>query len=327
MNTELIVFNSKFHGIGEVMIDVDFEVGDSTSLNNFEIMSAPLVINGEEAHGFYIDGTEYGGVFEYEHGTSDAIVETLKGWTWRGLLTQGIITPPPGSNYYIASGDANTIIGNILSNHLGGFFTVPETSSGCWIGSYQFPLYCNILDGLMNMLAKKNYRLSIHAEKSGIGQPVAVTVEAVPVQQVSGTFNADSPIQLEFVYNRMGINHLVCMGQGELQQRQRVDLYINKAGNVSQAQYYTGFDERTAYYDYASAESLESLTQYGSERLLELASSDTVAVHAREDIEMEIGDTIRAAYKGSTVVAPIVRKILKIERGAITQEYKVKGEL
>lgn len=321
MNTELILFDSNFHGIGIIDTDVDFEVGGSEALNNFEMYTTPI-----DAYGFYIEGTEYGGVFEYEHGLSDSISETIKGWTWRGLMTQGIIVPPSGSDYYVASGDANTIISDLLADFLGGFFYVPSDSSGCTVSSYQFPLYINVLDGIMGMLTEYNYRLSIHAEKPGIAQPVAVTVEAVPCTQVSGAFNEDSPAQLEFIYNRMGINHLICMGSGELQQRMRVDLYTNAAGNVTETQYYTGFAERAQYFDYPSAESRDDLIKYGTQRLLEVASNNTVSVHARDDLEMEIGDTILAAYKGETVVAPIVRKILKIQKGAIYQEYKVKGE-
>lgn len=322
MNTELTLFDDNYHDINIISSDVDFEVGDSNALNNFEITAEPF-----SAKGFYIEGTEYGGVFEYEHGTSDDTRETLKGWTWRGLLTQGIIMPPSGSDYRIVSGDANAIISSLLSGYLGNFYTVPDEASGCTISNYQFPLYVNLLDGIMGMLAEYNYRLSIHAEKIASGAPFVVYVEAVPSKQVGGVFNADSPAQLEFTYNRMGINHLICMGSGELQQRMRVDLYLNAAGNVTQTRYYTGFDERIALFDYPSAESQADLIAYGEKRLLEIASSNAVAIHAKSGEDMEIGDTVLASYKGVTVVTPIVRKVLKIAREMVTTEYKTKGEI
>ena len=321
MNTDLILLDNRLHEINVVTSDVDFEVGNSEALNNFELYTVPF-----DAYGFYIEGTEYGGVFEYEHGTSDDINETIKGWTWRGLLTQGIIIPPSGSDYYIASGDANAVIGNLLSGYLGGFFTVPNTVSGCTISNYQFPLYCNLLDGIMDMLTAYDYRLSIHADKPAAGSAITVTVEAVPAEQVEGVFNEDSPMQLEYTFDRMGVNHLVCMGAGELQQRMRVDLYLDANGNVSTTQYYTGFEERTAYFDYSSAESRDDLITYGTRRLLEIASSNTVEVHADDGADMEVGDLIFAVYKGVSVTVPIVRKVLKIERGMVKVEYKVKGE-
>ena len=133
-------------------------------------------------------------------------------------------------------------------------------------------------------------------------------------------------MQLEYTFDRMGVNHLVCMGSGELQNRMRVDLFVNASGGVSTTQYYTGFDERTAYFDYSSAESRDDLITYGTRRLLELASSNTVEVHASDGTEMEVGDIIFAVYKGVSVTVPIVRKVLKIERGMVKTEYKVKGE-
>lgn len=322
MNTDLILLDDKLHGIGILKADIDFEVGNGESLNNFEMLSAPI-----NARGLYIDGTEFGGVFEYEHGFSDENKQTLKGWTWRGLLTQGIIIPPSGSNYYIASGDANRVIETLLSNFLGGFFNVPETNSGFWISSYQFPLYCTILDGLTGMLESVGARLKITASKPSVGAAISVSVEAVPIQQVAGSLNEDSPVRLEYTYNGMGINHLVCMGAGQLQQRQRVDLYVSRTGDITTQQYYTGFNERTAYYDYASAESEQALIDDGKKRLLEICNSNLVAAHAKSDLELEIGDRIVSTYKGKLVIAPIIQKILTIQSGQIITEYKVKGEI
>lgn len=321
MNTDLILLDDQLHEINAVASDVDFEVGNTEALNNFELYTVPF-----EAYGFYIEGTEYGGIFEYEHGTSDDINETVKGWTWRGLLTQGIIIPPAGNDYYIANGDANTVIRNLLSGFLGGFFNVPTKASGCTISEYQFPLYINLLDGIMDMLTAYGYRLSIHADKPAAGSAIVVTAEAVPVEQVEGVFNEDSPMQLEYTFDRMGINHLVCMGSGELQQRMRVDLYLDADGNVSTAKHYTGFAERTAFFDYSSAESRDDLILYGTRRLLEIASSNTVEVHANDGLDMEVGDKIFAVYKGVAVAVPIIRKVLKIEREMVKVEYKVKGE-
>lgn len=321
MNTELVIFNKDFEDIGVLVSDVDFEVGTSEALNNFELHSPSF-----DAHGFYIEGTEYGGVVEYEHGGTEKTEQTYKGWTWRGLLMQDIVMPPSGSDYRVVSGEANTILRSMLSNVLGGFFVVPEKDSGCVIANYQFALYINLLDGLMDMLAQNGYRLHIHAEKEQAAQPVRVYVEAVPITTVEGTYNEDSPVKIEYTYNSMGINHLICMGRGELQARQRVDLYINENGEVSQTQTYTGFAERTAFYDYSSAESTTELIKYGTQRLLELASSRSIGIEAKDKNTLEIGDMVRAVKGGESITAPIVRKVLRVEREAIVQEYTVKGE-
>ena len=318
---ELIAIDENMHEIGVLVVDTDIEIGKSDSLNNFEITAMPI-----DAAGFYIEGTEYGGFFEYTTETSGNAKITMKGWTWRGLLTQDIIIPPEGSDYKIVSGDANAIIKELLANVLGGFFYVPETASGCTITSYQFPLYIYVLDGIYGMLEEHGYRLSIHAEKTAAGMPVIVTVEAVASSMVGGTANEDSPAQITLTDNRMGINHLVCMGAGELQERQRLDLYIQADGSIGKTQYYTGFAERTAYYDYGSVESTDELRKHGEEKLLSVASSRTVQVKANSNQIAEVGDMVRASLKGEVITTPIIKKIVKIKDGVPGIEYKTKDE-
>ena len=318
---ELIAIDAQLHEVGYLVADVDIEVGTSAALNNFEMNIPPI-----EAAGFYVEGTEYGGFFEYDSEQSGKNAVKLKGWTWRGLLTQDIIEPPEGSDYRIVSGDANTVLGSLLANVLGGFFCVPSTTSGCTISSYQFPLYVNLLDGISDMLAEYGYRLSIHAEKPAAGDPVEVTVEAVEATTAGGTANEDSPYTVTITNDRMGINHLVCMGAGELQNRQRVDLYVGQDGEISETQYFTGFSERKAYYDYGSVESLDELKKHGTKRLKELASSKKVEVSAKSGHSIEVGDSVQAALRGNVVVTPIVRKIVKIVQGVESVEYKTSNE-
>ena len=319
---ELIMINSSLHDEGIICADVDIEIGTSEALNNFEFSD----IAEFPAAGFYIEGTEYGGMIEWTKSSSASKNKTLKGWTWRGLLTQDIIIPPQGHDYRIVSGDANAIIRSLLSSVLGGFFTVPETNSGCTITNYQFPLYVNILDGIMGMLAESGYKLSIHADKPEEGEAIIVTVEAVEADQIEGTANEDSPYTVEITNNRMGINHLVCMGGGELQDRERLDLFVGADGSVSEIKHFTGFEERTAYYDYGNVESSEELFKHGKDRLLSIASSRIVQIRANANQNAEIGDVVRASLGGEVITTPIVKKIVKIKNGVPAIEYKTKNE-
>lgn len=320
---QLILLNSDMTEIGSVDIDIDAEYGTSEdSTNDIEISTQE--IQAYHPGGIYIPGTEIGGLFEYSKSKTDTDIQTLKAWTWRGLLAQSLILPPAGSNYKIVSGEANSIIASMLSNVLGGFFRVPGTSSGLTISSYQFPLYINTLDGLEGMLENYGYRLSIHADKVSNG--VAVTVEAVEATVIEGTYNDDSDIPMIFTDDNMGINHLLCAGSGELQARMKVDLYIGADGKVTTTQYYTGFAERTAFYDYSSAESMDDLVDYGSKRLLELASHRTLTIEAPEDMDIEVGDIAQGTFPDGTVVQlPIVKKIYRIAGGLILTEVKIKG--
>lgn len=323
----LILFDENRAEIGRVDIDLDIEFGSSTdSENTFEINTA--TIQSLEPYGFYIDGTEIGGIFEYSFASTENDYQTLQGFSWRGLMSKSIIMPPSGSDYYtITSTEANTAIATLLENVLGGFFTVSTEDSGLTIDSYQFPLYINTLDGIETMLESYGYRLHIWAEKSAVGEPVSINVEAVEATQVSGVYNVDNRIPMNFTINNMGINHLICGGSGELQNREIVDLYINSSGAVSQTQYYTGFAERIAFYDYPTAESTQDLIDYGTERLLELASYKSMNMKAPSDYDLNIGDTVRGVFPDLTeIISPIVNIIYKIEEGLTTVEYKIKGE-
>lgn len=322
---DIILLDETRHEIGPTTLNIDFEVGTSEASNDFEFQSPPV----DGVGGLYSPGSEFGGLIEYTHEVSDSGMITYRGFTWRGLLENWIITPPSGQDYYtVRNTEANTAIRNILSGVLGGFFYVPTTSSGLTITSYQFKLYTTVLDGLEDMLEAFGYRLYIHAEKMTVGAAVTVVVEAVQATQVSGVFNEDSRVPLSYTRNRMGINHLICMGKGELQARMRVDLYVNASGQVSRTKYFTGFDERQEYYDYANAESEDDLIKNGTKRLLERASSDILGISSvADDIVLEIGDIVSGVFPdGTEIRAPITRKILTIANGDERVEYKIKGE-
>lgn len=321
---EMILLDKDLKEIGPVSLDIDFEVGDISALNDFELISPASL----DAYAIYIPDTEWGGIIEYDEGTTDSESITLKGWTWRGLLSQEIIEPPVGSDYKIVSGELNDILRDILSDVLGGFFVVPNVNTGKSITSHQFRLYTTVLEGLMDMLSDCGYRLKIYVKKTEAGGSVQVFCEAVPVTTVEGQYDEDTRLGLRFIRSQMGINHLVCMGTGQLQNRQRVDLYVQEDGSVGKAQYYTGLLERTAYYDYNNAESLEELEESGKKRLRELAGYKKLEITDVEGQSLEIGDIVIGRHRtmGITVEKPVIKKILTIQGGKETIEYQVKGE-
>lgn len=318
---EIIALDNNLKELYPLQINIDFEVGDSSSKNNFELNTSDV-----KEYGVYIPDTEFGGIIEYDNDPSYEIKSTLRGWTWRGLLTQWIIEPDAGNDYKIVSGEANNVIRELLSSVLGGFFHVPETDSGLTINSYQFELHCKVLDGLVDMLSTYGYRLKIYAKRTAPGKPITVFCEAVPAQKIEGVYDEDTGLNLTFTNNQMGINHLICWGKGELQERQRLDLYLGMDGSISETQYYFGFHERQAVYDYSNAESLEDLRTHGVERLKEVASSKKLRIDEIGEVDMEIGDIVVGRKDNLIIEQPIVRKILRISRGREEIEYKVKGE-
>lgn len=324
---EMILLTSDLNEIGPSSYNADFDTGDPDQ------SSCDFQINGKipsSAGAVYVPGTEFGGLLEYEYGKAGKSVignsDYKRGWTWHGLLTQWIISPPAGHDYYIASGDGNAVLRSLLSNVLGGFFYVPTYSSGVTISNFQFGLYCTVLEGIMSMCYANDAKLVIHADKVAAGSPIRITAEIKPAAVISGIYNGDSPVPLIFTSNKMGINHLICMGRGELQERERVDLYINAQGKVSQSRYYTGRQERQAYYNYSAAQSTDDLIAKGTKRLKEIASSNALQI-GKSDIDADIGDIIKGTKGNITVEAPVARKILQVSGGVFSVDCKVKGEL
>lgn len=322
----MIVLDSYLHELGEIETDIDIEYGTSEdSTNDFEVTDAQM--QNVAAGGFYIPGTEIGGLFDYVKINSDSDFRVYKGFTWRGLLKNSIIMPDAGEDYKIVSGDANVVISNMLSGLFGGIFSVSAEDSGLTLSNYQFPLYINLLDGIEGMLEKNDYRLKITAQKVQSHRPIQILLEAVPAVQVSGTYNEDNGIAMSYVIDNMGINHLICGGSGELQNRMIRHLYIDNNGNISSTQYYFGLDERTAFYDYPNAESEDDLLEYGTQQLKELASSKSLTMQAPEQFDLEIGDKVRGVFPdGTEIISPIVSKIYKISNGTMNIELKIKGE-
>ena len=122
------------------------------------------------------------------------------------------------------------------------------------------------------------------------------------------------------------VNHLICLGRGELADREVIHLYVDAAGNISKNQTFAGIDERTDVYDNSNAESLEDLESGGIDRLKELALADEVETAFDEDDDIyDVQDIVGATdnITGLKATAEITKKIVTIESGQITISYKV----
>ena len=269
---------------------------------------------------FYIEDTEYGGIIDSVRSDTRASKIYYSGRTWRGILSKKIIKPLPGDDYYIVSGEANEIIAELIDYvDLNNLFVVPGTTD-IIINTYRFNRYTDVLSGLTAMLKTANARLKIRY-RNGF-----VELGAEPVIDYSGEIELSQEGKINFIAqdNRGGVNHLICLGSGELSARQLVDLYVDENGNIGSTQYYFGIDEITAVFDYPNAESLQELTEHGIRRLQELMNNQSVEVNV-EDMELELGDIIAGREKvtGLYVSRPITQKIVRINNGIVKIEYKV----
>lgn len=278
----------------------------------------------------FVTGEEFGGIIGGKKtDTSDGTI-ILKGRSWRGILSKKIIEPPAGEDYKIVSGELNYILRTLITAAgLGKLITVPEGSTETTVTGFQFDRYITLLEGIDKLLASKNYRLQIDYIRQELA-PGYVQMQAVPVTDYSDQVELSQNNRLQFTFEetKNGVNHLICLGKGELKDRVVLHLYIQKNGTVGTTKHYTGLQEVVDVYDFSSAES-EELTEKGTEKLLELANQKQFAMDiTKTDINMQIGDIIggRDYITGMSIKKPIINKIYTLQNGRAGIEYRLKGD-
>ena len=124
-----------------------------------------------------------------------------------------------------------------------------------------------------------------------------------------------------------GVNHLICLGAGELAARTVIDLYVDKTGEISEKQSYFGEYEIAETYDYGNSESAAELKEKGIEHLKELKSSDSVSASFGK-LDVDIGDIVGGRNRATGIVLkePVTQEIVKIKNGIETITYKVGEE-
>ena len=303
--------------------DFDIELGDKSDFQ-LNASYASWKNNLKIGKRVYIPGTEYGGIIKYISSATNTGNIFLKGFTWRGYLAHRFIRPASGQDYYIASGELNTIIGNLVN--IPGFI-VSTIDTGITL-SYQFNRYVSVLEGLEAMLRSVGYRLDLKYQQTQAGGYVYVQAVKAGVYGDSVEYSQDSLIDFSSTDDQMGINHLICLGTGELKNRLVIDLYADASGNISQIKSITGIDEIVDTFDNSGAE-LQTLIESGTNRLKELLSKKSfIAAIKKVETEMYIGDIITGQdyITGNKVTKPIAKKIVKRSNGVISIDYKIEGE-
>ncbi len=322
---DLIYTNSQRVDLGVLLAhSLDLSFGTDENENNFTIelgKSEPMLEDGSI---IYIEGTEYGGIVDGMRSTSTGEVRTHIGRTWHGILNDKIICPDPGADYLTVDGEAHALIGEMLLRlGLGELFKARTASSGINIRKYQFARYVRGYDGLRAMLASASAKLKM----SWSGAMLELYAEPI-VDYTDQPVDGD---EAALTVERYGskVNHLICLGSGNLAERQVLHLYVDQFGRIGTTQYYTGLAEIAEIYDYANASSLDELREYGMKQLTELRDNDKVELTAYEGsgLEYDIGDIIGGTdtTTGNTASAVVTQKIVNIKNGAVSINYKTSG--
>lgn len=310
----------------------DFDVELSSSKMDFELKVPYSSWDGSITYDcrIYIPDTEFGGIVkEIESDTNNKVI-CARGYTWRGQMMKKIIEPPPGQDYKTISGELNNCLASVIGDAFGTLFTVSDADTEVSVSNYKFARYCTIHEGLMSMLASQGYRLEIaYRQTQAAGH---VHVEAVPVMDYSEEIELSSDGRLNFKSNtnKRGINHLICLGKGELKDRIVRHLYVQADGTIGTTKFYSGVEEFAEVYDSNNSDA-DQLVENGTKKLIELMNSQTfnaTAGDSLEDAGIMLGDIIsgRDYITGQFISKPIAKKILRRTSGKTSVEYELEGE-
>lgn len=314
-----VVFDSALGNVRELAdftLDLAFGSDENAFSLECEAAHAP-----EEGQFVFIDGTEYGGVVDevtYEAGREASGAVLCKGRTWHGILAGKRLLPDSGSGHLSVSGKAGDALASLIERMgLSGLFSAASDDTSV---SYTFDRFVDGYSGLKAM-AKANGRKVAMRRKGG-----KVEISLPPIVDYANKVDSDL---LDFTLTSVHrcVNHLVCAGTGELENRAVIHFYADAAGNVSHTQSLFGVDEISALYDYSNADE-EKLEEEGKKKLQEYQTQGSVEVEAHDDIDVDVGDVISARDNahGRTVTATVAKKIVKVSRGVATYSYEVGSE-
>lgn len=324
---DLILTNSKWNDV-EAIIEpnADFDIG----VKNDFVITFKGIKEIEDGAVIYVPDSEFGGIIKTDKTVTSTNTIQYGGLSWRGILDKRIIVPPRNNDYKIVSGELNSIIAEIIDPMFDGKIIASKSDTDVSVTSYQFDRYCTVLEGLKKMLKTVGYRLKIIYIQCEKGEQGYVEVSAVPIEDFSETIELSQDSQMNFTFENInnGVNHLICLGKGELQERIIIDLYVQKDGSIGKTQYYKGIEEITETYDFSSAET-DELEEKGIEKIKDLMNKQSFQMDITKlSIDVDIGDIVggRDYRNNNYIKQPINEKILKINGRKTSLEYKLEGE-
>lgn len=215
-------------------------------------------------------GTEYGGIIDKIKSDTESQTVIYKGRTWHGILENKIIEPE--GDYLILYGEANEVLADLMERlDLQDLFSVSTEDSGIEIIAYQMERYVKGYTGICSMLAEAEAKLRMEYRK---GKVVLYAVPLIDYSQDEEWDDSQLDFSVERNYNP--VNHMICAGQGDLEERYVIHLFTDENGGLQQyaktenplqdsdyiidksQQLVFGAKEVTEFYDVSNAEITEN---------------------------------------------------------------------
>lgn len=296
----------------EATSDFTLDLAWGESENDFSLTILDRTVKIWKKLFIWLDGTPFGGIVDSVEPTRKKGVTTVvyEGRTFSGIMGSRILTPPAGRDYLTVEGQPHQILHTLLDNAgLAGLFMV-ESAADMEI-LYQVDRYTDLWSCIIKIC--QQYRLS----------PVFRCTRNqvyVSLKKAVSWDEENNPDMLDYtIKDKTPPNHLIVGGKGDLQAREIIHLYADRAGNVSGTQQLYGLDEITQFYDDNNAEGQE-LMDNGVKKLKELQNVNSIDLTINSLDGMSVGDSI-AGYDevtGTSISSRISKQILKISKGVAT---------
>ena len=314
-------------------VDFNISLENGSDKNDFALeMPLPeetaglLYLEGEISSIIYIEGTEYGGEILGAETDIASHKITYTGRTWRGTLDQYIIEPPAGQDYLVVSGNLATILRALP---LSSYIQVEDTTYSS--GSFQFNRYITVHEGVRALFANADSSLRMmisFSQTDGTYDGIA-SLSIEPAKDISDLMETSQDygdrIQLKMTYDHTTPRHLICLGQGELKDREVVHLYADDNWDITQTPIAGAYP--VDIYDYSSS---TNLTSDGIKHYEEVRANHWQIEVSISGLEVGLGNIISAKNNltGESIKAEISSIVYSCTDDGIVQketyQYKTK---
>ena len=250
---DLIFANEHREELG-VITRYDYDLAYGRDENDFELT---VQLNDDYRLDYqwyvYIPNTEYGGIIDKKNVSLNAKEVTYKGRTWHGILAHKIIQPEVGYDYYTVVNDDSRLAVKEVIEYLGLddlFEVVLDNDIDNVVKiNYQFERYTDVYTGLRKMLLSGSNPQKMRLLYDGY--KVKIVIENVIDYSLNEEWDS-SQLSFSVEKNTRPVNHLICLGQGDLNERYVIHLFADENGGV---QPYRHTDEPVRDSDYILDES------------------------------------------------------------------------
>ncbi|HEX2935804.1 MAG TPA: hypothetical protein VHO72_10665 [Bacteroidales bacterium] len=211
----------------DILHNYNFDLAFGSDENDFELKIALTDHCCKAGYIPYIDGTEYGGIIDKIIPDTKTNKVTYGGRTWHGVLEKKVISPDSGEDYLYLTGEANEVLAFLIVRMgLSDLFSASTEDSGIEIVNYPVR-YGTGYTVIRKMLYEFGGKLKITFSKG------YAVLSAVPYIDYSKNEEWDSSqLSFKITKNYKAVNHLICLGRGNLKDRHVIHLFTDANGGI-----------------------------------------------------------------------------------------------